>query len=60
MSFKVYWERINDEHAVKVKDFLNTFFSTIPKPELIADISITSLSLGSTGPPLLLILPTSF
>ncbi|KAI8339671.1 hypothetical protein BC941DRAFT_421137 [Chlamydoabsidia padenii] len=50
MSFDIDWNKLDDELAGYVQQFLNRHFQTINKPAFIGDINVTSFDWGTTAP----------
>ncbi|KAI8098674.1 uncharacterized protein BX664DRAFT_319321 [Halteromyces radiatus] len=50
MSFDINWNKLDDELAGYVLQFLNRHFQTINKPAFIGDIHVTSFDWGTTAP----------
>lgn len=50
MSFDIDWNKLDDELAGYVQQFLNRHFQTINKPAFIGDIHVTSFDWGTTAP----------
>ncbi|KAJ1909590.1 Mitochondrial distribution and morphology protein 12, partial [Tieghemiomyces parasiticus] len=50
MSFQIFWDRLDSGVARTIQERLNARLATLPKPDMIGDLSITDLDLGSVAP----------